>query len=1199
MTFQTEVRTTSTPVLVSAPVQNGLLQRKCDGEREKDKKKILRFQNQAIKESDSSAILPFVHDVPRLSGTSDFIETHDFSKVPVFNSGSPLIQTKLVVNKPGDEYEHEADRVADGVIRASDPIAPLVPSRRQAENKIQAREMHGIVPELTSNVETRINTLKGKGQPLSLPQRQFFEQRFGHDFSHVRVHTDDSAAKTAREVKAHAFTTGNDIVFAPGQYNPETTEGKRLIAHELTHVIQQGNASAQPANPDAVSTMAAHENVVQRANAADTRLPIDQVEAISYAVSAKTEIDAANTRLATATDPSQRNVPLLVAQEGITLAALTPRHDSAAPPGRINFFAGQANYTDSVELSERTTHHINSARDAVRIRGRQHANVDNLLTGPEIEERLVQAVSEVAHTRAARKGAPAQLDLYRAQFNASWNVAPFAAMSASFDATLSSKGPRTPRARAIFDRIYADDVALKTAYDANTGGIRERIDAYTGPEGMNPINSPRLQRLRAAFFPLPMPVPNASYVAFRTAVQTAAAGLEPADRDVVDSSNDWQRLINQHVTSEDRRAEIRTIIRTPPPPPPPPPAAAPAAAPAPAAPGGAVTPQMFVDGIRIDGPTAPVIANQRRERVTLTPRSGAANPAVAIDSRFTVTPAARVQGNNVSLASAWPNGATAGTPFEPEIINTSTIGMTAHLDMVNGPAGLAPSPPIPDLSFTVQDNRQTDFIANWFAAVSFNNGARQERFVPASTPRYRGGTQNFRVGGSLPDPRTNPGLTLFVRTRIKRGAAIIFPSSPLTPFPPDASSITPIAINIPAPAVVPVTGDPLDFEVELIGADRVTVLDTKIISMRIFPEATYTRAQAIAAAVADDTHFHDNTPAGLLGQMTALGGIPAAVAAAINAPLPAPRLTLRPLTVRHDSTAYVSAVTGGPNPSQVGYFVGTTYNNAPPDAAHSFADVAGAAAFFIPSGFGPRFVVANRTTDVAAGTRRPDPNLIRLIVHEAVHAMDVRPAAGTPIEGYKTEFRAYWMDGRFGPPNQGICPPPFAPFTTICPPAGAPCFDATYRSELPPPGPKSCRARKIFGNLYGSTTYPCVKPSYDNNIGYSWSTAANNCIKVAGTEGFREAVDNYLIPDGINLIVSVRLESLRQLIESFSGIGFTAFRTSVQGFMGVGPPPPVGALNADEQNEVQRNRAWRDLVNRKITNAANRALIKTDLGVPA
>jgi hypothetical protein len=152
----------------------------------------------------------------------------------------------------------------------------------------------------------------------------------------------------------------------------------------------------------------------------------------------------------------------------------------------------------------------------------------------------------------------------------------------------------------------------------------------------------------------------------------------------------------------------------------------------------------------------------------------------------------------------------------------------------------------------------------------------------------------------------------------------------------------------------------------------------------------------------------------------------------------------------------------------------------------------------------------------------------------------------------------------------------------ICPPAGAACNDTTFRPELPPPGPKSCRARAIFSQqLYGNTTYPFVKPAYDNN-----------------TAGFRDAVDNYLVPDGINLIVSVRLEALRALIEAFTGAGFATLRTRVQGFMGVGAAPAVGVLSADERNEVQRNRAWRNLVDRNFT-PPQRALLKADLGIPS
>ena len=82
----------------------------------------------------------------------------------------------------------------------------------------------------------------GQGQPLAPGVRGFMEERFGQDFSGVRVHTDGQANRLSRQLNAHAFTSGRDIYFAPGQYVPATTSGKRLLAHELTHVVQQRNA---------------------------------------------------------------------------------------------------------------------------------------------------------------------------------------------------------------------------------------------------------------------------------------------------------------------------------------------------------------------------------------------------------------------------------------------------------------------------------------------------------------------------------------------------------------------------------------------------------------------------------------------------------------------------------------------------------------------------------------------------------------------------------------------------------------------------------------------------------------------------------------------------------------------------------------------------------------------------------------------
>ncbi len=82
-------------------------------------------------------------------------------------------------------------------------------------------------------------TLASPGRPLDLPTRSFMEPRFGRDFSGVRVHTDSAAAESARAVNANAYTVGQDIVFDEGKYNPSSQAGKRLLAHELAHTVQQ------------------------------------------------------------------------------------------------------------------------------------------------------------------------------------------------------------------------------------------------------------------------------------------------------------------------------------------------------------------------------------------------------------------------------------------------------------------------------------------------------------------------------------------------------------------------------------------------------------------------------------------------------------------------------------------------------------------------------------------------------------------------------------------------------------------------------------------------------------------------------------------------------------------------------------------------------------------------------------------------
>lgn len=146
------------------------------------------------------------------------------------------LQSKLVIGASNDPLEQEADRVADQVMatpknQAVSPAPPRI-QRFTGQAAVQADPAPASVDRV----------LSGAGRPLESALRQNMEQRFGHDFSRVRVHTDRAAERSARDVNAHAYTVGHDIVFGAGRFAPRTHEGRRLLAHELTHVVQQSGA---------------------------------------------------------------------------------------------------------------------------------------------------------------------------------------------------------------------------------------------------------------------------------------------------------------------------------------------------------------------------------------------------------------------------------------------------------------------------------------------------------------------------------------------------------------------------------------------------------------------------------------------------------------------------------------------------------------------------------------------------------------------------------------------------------------------------------------------------------------------------------------------------------------------------------------------------------------------------------------------
>jgi len=160
---------------------------------------------------------------------------------------SGALQAKLKVGSQDDIYEHEADRVAEQVVASQ--FQRKCRACPEEKELIQRKTVSGTGGLSVDNSFIRD---PGQGQPLDPAARAFFEPRFGHDFSQVRVHTGTKAAELAGAVNALAYTAGKNVVFGTGQYQPNTGAGRRLLAHELSHTIQQGAAPRQELEPDSI-----------------------------------------------------------------------------------------------------------------------------------------------------------------------------------------------------------------------------------------------------------------------------------------------------------------------------------------------------------------------------------------------------------------------------------------------------------------------------------------------------------------------------------------------------------------------------------------------------------------------------------------------------------------------------------------------------------------------------------------------------------------------------------------------------------------------------------------------------------------------------------------------------------------------------------------------------------------------------------
>jgi len=176
---------------------------------------------------------------------------HDFSQIPIHASATRAMQTKLAINAPRDEYEQEADR-AEQALRMPEPKLRRTCAcgggcprcQLDEHRRLQTKHIDSAKSGQTAAPPIVEEALANGGGSLPDGLRADMEQRFCHDFGRVRLHTHALAVESAVAVGARAYTVGSDVVFAAGEYAPDTDAGRRLIAHELAHVVQQDAARA-------------------------------------------------------------------------------------------------------------------------------------------------------------------------------------------------------------------------------------------------------------------------------------------------------------------------------------------------------------------------------------------------------------------------------------------------------------------------------------------------------------------------------------------------------------------------------------------------------------------------------------------------------------------------------------------------------------------------------------------------------------------------------------------------------------------------------------------------------------------------------------------------------------------------------------------------------------------------------------------
>jgi hypothetical protein len=1019
----------------------------------------------------------------------------------------------------------------------------------------------------------------GPGEAIDSAAAARVGEAYGDDLSHVRVHTDATAARMADQRGAHAFAVGEHVAFAAGAYQPNTPAGDALIAHELAHVVQQrglGPAEVQAKSVDGSSSEGAEVEAdeaaagfVARAYGGVKRA----LKKIAHTATRPVLNRCSGSKPAVPSDPflARLHAKLYATPPDLAgffgdIAGL-----GGAKAGDAGLRAGIQQFLTDGKLSFGQAFRaccyqvygpdagwpLPVKNFADGIDGGKFALAALPGVAVDLRELAVQNASEAADGKG-----DVRVD-YRNAFNTRFDSGRFSAMSIDFDASLDSKGPRTPRARAIFTELYGDP-RFRVAYDTDTpGGFRNLCDTMVGPDGSNLIASPRLAELCATLAGATVAAANtadAAYVALRTAVQPKAAALDARDRQEIERSHTWRLAVDAKVSgptpadTQALRDDLWSVVTTSRPaaaPVAPVPAGPVIAPPAPPVPNAAQT--AFLGSIHLTAPASPSNAQLAEHPLRFRVHAGHAggNPGLAVNRRVVVEPAAQVSNGQID-EQPWPSGAS-DLDHEATVDPAPTAGpstvFTAKLTM---PPLTTATFPEQTASVTVFDKRIDWFNAHIQPGLMFVDDTDKTWLASGGTGHYTGGQCPIDVQPHL-GGNANPGLDIQMDGEIKKAGAVV-DAIARQPFGQRASQVSLFQKIYTESSPPPAVPEAWELTVRVYQGAAPAAVKTIVWPFKLAKSRPKSIAADTALMAADNAWL--NTPiataGGLLHHMVGKGGHYARVANGVATGA----LKVAACFVRSDSKDQVTALSGAAAlDTQVAYAMGTV----DPLGTGTNTLVAQPGANAWRWGAHPDTVFLNASPHPGSAGHRTLDDLADTLAHEGIHAADRDSGAGV-WDSYATEFRAYWISGI----GSGL----------------STAFDPTM-SGL---GPKSPRARAIFQHLYGNSTYPFVQPNYDANTG-----------------GFRERVDNYLFPDGINLTLSGELTALRSEIESYSGVAadYPAKKAAVIAKFGLCP--------AADQAQIRNNRDWRDLVEAKFTARATvgppasteRAEIKAALGIPS